>query len=222
MTHNRQKKTAEMILSVFPRAFDSVSNTVPISKPYLVLSEVSPLEGSPIWMNCSVENGSEPIQYMWQHQTLDENISNFSLSNGSIFAVTSISRNHTGWYQCEASNAVNNETSDRLLLNVTYGPDEPQIDVTPYHITKHGYSALENETVSMFCQAQSNPASQYIWLYNNSQIDSRPLVTLDKILRAHTGNYTCLAQNSLLHTQSSKTLSLTVYCECSPLTRPFI
>ncbi|MEQ2179922.1 hypothetical protein GOODEAATRI_030276, partial [Goodea atripinnis] len=92
---------------------------VPVSKPYLVMSEASPVEGSTIWMNCSVENGTEPIQYMWQHETPNENISNISQSNSSIVDVASISRNHTGWYHCEVSNAVNKETSNRLLLNVT-------------------------------------------------------------------------------------------------------
>ncbi|XP_014900496.1 carcinoembryonic antigen-related cell adhesion molecule 5-like [Poecilia latipinna] len=183
---------------------------VPVSKPYLVMSEASPIEGSSIWMNCSVENGSEPLQYKWQHETLNEDISDLS-QNSSIITVTSISRNYTGWYHCEVSNAVNNDTSNRLLINVTYGPDEPQIDVTPFHITKHGYSALENETVSMYCEAQSNPGSQYIWFYNDSKISTRPLLAIDKLLRSHTGNYTCVAQNSHLHTQSSKTLSLTVY-----------
>ncbi|MEQ2240212.1 hypothetical protein ILYODFUR_012474, partial [Ilyodon furcidens] len=184
---------------------------VPVSKPYLVMSEASPVEGSTIWMNCSVENGTEPIQYMWQHETPNENISNISQSNSSIVDVARISRNHTGWYHCEVSNAVNKETSNRLLLNVTFGPDEPQLDVTPYHITNNGYTALENETVSMYCRAQSNPGSQYIWFYNNYQIYTRPLFTINKVLRTHTGNYTCLAQNSHLHTHSSKTLSLTVY-----------
>ncbi|XP_023198305.1 V-set and immunoglobulin domain-containing protein 10-like 2 [Xiphophorus maculatus] len=96
-------------------------------------------------------------------------------------------------------------------LTVQDGPDEPQINVIPFRITKHGYSALENETVSMYCEAQSNPGSQYIWFYNDSKIYTRPLLTINKILRSHTGNYTCMAQNSHLHTQSSKTLSLTVY-----------
>lgn len=83
------------------------------------MSETIPAEGSTLWMNCSVENGSEPIQYKWRHETLDENIWNFSQNNSSIITVTSIDRKYTGWYHCEVSNAVNNETSDRLLVNVT-------------------------------------------------------------------------------------------------------
>lgn len=110
-----------------------------------------------------------------------------------------------------------------FLLHVSYvagslfssvGPDVPQIDVTPYTMTERGYSALERETVSLLCQAQSNPASQYVWFYNNSQVYTGPQLTITKILRMHTGDYACLVQNMYLNTRSKKTISLTVYCEC--------
>uniref|UniRef100_A0A3Q3BKP8 Ig-like domain-containing protein n=1 Tax=Kryptolebias marmoratus TaxID=37003 RepID=A0A3Q3BKP8_KRYMA len=71
----------------------------------------------------------------------------------------------------------------------TDGPDVPRIDVTPYSITERGYSALERETVSLMCQAQSNPASQYVWFYNNSQVYAGPQYTITKVLRMHTGDY---------------------------------
>lgn len=83
-------------------------------------------------------------------------------------------------------------------------------------MTERGYSALERETVSLLCQAQSNPASQYVWFYNNSQVYTGPQLTITKILRMHTGDYACLAQNTYLNTRSKKTISLTVYCECEP------
>lgn len=82
-------------------------------------------------------------------------------------------------------------------------------------MTERGYSALERETVSLLCQAQSNPASQYVWFYNNSQVYTGPQFTITKVLRMHTGDYACLAQNTYLNTRSKKTISLTVYCECA-------
>lgn len=100
------------------------------------------------------------------------------------------------------------------LLSSSVGPDIPNIDVTPYSMTERGYSAQERETVSLLCQAQSNPASQYVWFYNNSQVYMGPQYTITKVLRMHTGDYACLAQNTYLNTRSRKTISLTVYCEC--------
>lgn len=63
------------------------------------------------------------------------------------------------------------------------------------------------------CQASSNPPSQYIWLYNNSEIYSGPQLTITNILRIDTGYYACLAQNTYLNTRSKKNITLTVYCE---------
>ncbi|XP_026184322.1 V-set and immunoglobulin domain-containing protein 10-like 2 [Mastacembelus armatus] len=184
---------------------------VPVSKPYLLISDASPVEGSIMWMRCNLENGTGPIQYVWQHETRSGNISTFAQGNTSVINVTDVNRNHTGWYRCAASNPVNSETSNRLWLDIIFGPDIPQIDVTPYSMTERGYSALERETVSLLCQAPSNPASQYVWFYNNSQVYTGPQFTITKILRMHTGDYTCLAQNTYLNTRSKKTISLTVY-----------
>ncbi|KAM3601104.1 uncharacterized protein V6R79_007685 [Siganus canaliculatus] len=184
---------------------------VPVSKPYLLMSDASPVEGSTMWMRCNLENGTGPIHYVWKHETRNGNISVFSQGNTNVINVTDINRNHTGWYRCVASNDVNNESSNRLWLDTIYGPDIPQIDVTPYTMTERGYSALERETVSLLCQAQSNPASQYVWFYNNSQVYTGPQFTITKILRMHTGDYACLAQNTYLNTRSKKTISLTVY-----------
>ncbi|XP_077597239.1 V-set and immunoglobulin domain-containing protein 10-like 2 [Stigmatopora nigra] len=184
---------------------------VPVTKPYLLVNDVSPVEGSTIWFRCNLDNGTGPIQYMWQQENRHGNISAFAQGNSSIVNVTQVNRNHTGWYRCLASNAVNSERSDRIWLDIIFGPDTPRIDVTPYTVTERGYSALERETVSLQCQAQSNPPSQYVWFYNNSQVYSGPQFTITKVLRMHTGDYACLAQNTYLNTRSKKTISLTVY-----------
>nr|XP_029136843.1 V-set and immunoglobulin domain-containing protein 10-like 2 [Labrus bergylta] len=184
---------------------------IPITRPFLLMSDASPVEGSTMWMRCNLENGTGPIQYVWQHETRGGNITTFAHSNTSVINVTNVNRNHSGWYRCVASNAVNSESSNRLLLETIFGPDIPQIDVSPYTITERGYSAVERETVSLLCQAQSNPASQYVWFHNNSQVYAGPHYTITKIFRMHTGDYACLAQNTYLNTRSKKSISLTVY-----------
>ncbi|XP_029957248.1 V-set and immunoglobulin domain-containing protein 10-like 2 [Salarias fasciatus] len=184
---------------------------VPVSKPHLLVSDASPVEGSTMWMRCSLDNGTGPIQYVWQHETRQGNVTTFARGDGNLINITDVSRNHSGWYRCVASNTVNRETSNRLWLDTIFGPDVPEINVTPYSITERGYSALERETVSLLCQAQSNPASQYVWYYNNTQVNSGPHYTITKVLRMHTGDYACLAQNTYLNTRSKKTISLTVY-----------
>ncbi|KAF5906947.1 V-set and immunoglobulin domain-containing protein 10-like 2, partial [Clarias magur] len=91
------------------------------------------------------------------------------------------------------------------------GPDLPEIHATGYSVTEMGYSALEKGNVSLICQASSNPASQYVWFYNNSLVFTGPQLTITKINRIHSGNYTCLAQNTYLNSFSRKTVTLAVY-----------
>ncbi|XP_023818677.1 V-set and immunoglobulin domain-containing protein 10-like 2 [Oryzias latipes] len=192
---------------------------VSVSKPILTLRDV-PVEGSTIRMRCSVKNGTEPIQYMWQRQTLNGNFSTFSEGNQSFILMTYINRNHTGWYRCVVSNAVNTESSDPFWLDISFGPDNPQINISPNPMMdriyttvelENEYVTLETQAVSLLCQAQSNPPGQYIWFFNNSQIHNSSQLTIPKILRNHTGNYTCSAQNIHLNTSSSRTINLTVY-----------
>lgn len=101
-----------------------------------------------------------------------------------------------------------------IMLFHLDGPDLPQIHATGYSITEMGFSVLEKGNVSLMCQASSNPPSQYVWFYNNSQVYTGLQLTITRINRMHSGNYTCQANNSYLNTVSKKITTLTVYCEC--------
>ncbi|XP_058270972.1 V-set and immunoglobulin domain-containing protein 10-like 2 isoform X1 [Hemibagrus wyckioides] len=194
----------------YPSEIKSPVST-PVSKPYILLSDLSPVEGASVWMYCSLNDGTDPIQYTWEHESRSGLVTILAESDSSLINITVVTRNHTGWFRCLAKNEVNQQHSERLWLDVIFGPDLPQIDVTPYSVTDRGYSALEKETVSLLCQASSNPPSQYVWFYNNSQVYTGPQLTITKILRMHTGYYACLAQNTYLNTRSKKTITLTVY-----------
>ncbi|XP_057215475.1 V-set and immunoglobulin domain-containing protein 10-like 2 [Triplophysa rosa] len=185
---------------------------VPVTKPYIVMSDSSPIEGTEVTMRCGLENGTGPINYIWEQESREGQFTTVAeINDNNLLNVTEVTRNHTGWYRCVATNKVNGQRSDRIWLDIIFGPDLPQIDVTPYSVTERGYSALERETVSLLCQASSNPPSQYVWFYNNSQVNTGPQFTITRILRMHTGHYACLAQNTYLNTRSKKTITLTVY-----------
>ncbi|KAI4900508.1 hypothetical protein NFI96_020138, partial [Prochilodus magdalenae] len=184
---------------------------VPVSKPYILLSNTSAVEGSSFWMRCGLENGSEPINYMWEQESRSGLVTPLADSNNSLVNIIWVTRNHTGWYRCLARNEVNQQRSDRIWLDVLYGPDLPQVDVTAYSVTDRGYSALERGNVSLTCQASSNPPSQYAWLYNSIEIYTGAQLTITNILRLQAGYYTCLAQNTYINSRSRKTITLTVY-----------
>uniref|UniRef100_A0A3B4CEL0 Ig-like domain-containing protein n=1 Tax=Pygocentrus nattereri TaxID=42514 RepID=A0A3B4CEL0_PYGNA len=163
----------------------------------------SPAEGMSVWMRCVVEKGTGPINYIWEQESQTGLLTTLVKWNSSLVNVTWVTRNHTGWYRCLARNEVNQQRSDRVLC--LDGPDLPQIDVTTYSVMDRGYIALEKGSVSLMCQASSNPPGQYIWFYNNSEIFSGAQLTITRVLRGHVGYYTCLAQNTHLNTRSKKT-----------------
>ncbi|XP_060702702.1 V-set and immunoglobulin domain-containing protein 10-like 2 isoform X4 [Hemiscyllium ocellatum] len=185
---------------------------VPITKPSIQMSISAPVEGSAISLLCSVENGTGPLEYIWNRQAaLSTGPINVSETTESLLNLTSVNRNHTGWYTCTAKNEVNEVTSDRVWLDVIYGPDQPAINITPYALNSVGYAAIEQDTVSMTCSASSNPPSQYIWFHNNSQIYTGQQFVIERIARSQTGSYMCLAYNTVLNARTKTTIILTVY-----------
>ncbi|XP_072094295.1 V-set and immunoglobulin domain-containing protein 10-like 2 [Mobula birostris] len=185
---------------------------VPITNPSVQMSTSAPVEGSTVSIVCSVENGTGPLEYIWNRQeTLSRSPVNISETTSSQLNFTSVNRNHTGWYTCTARNEVNEATSNRVWLDVIYGPDQPAINITPYSLNSVGYSAIEQDMVSMICSASSNPPSQYIWFHNNSQIYAGQQFVIERISRSQTGTYMCLAHNTVLNTRTKTTIVLTVY-----------
>ncbi|KAL4658603.1 B-cell receptor CD22 [Arapaima gigas] len=184
---------------------------VPVSKPYILVSNTSLVEGTPMWMRCVLENGTEPVNYTWEQEDRDGFITKVAESNINQVNITFVNRNHTGRYRCQATNEVNRQYSDHIWLEVLFGPDVPLIDVTPHSVTEQGYSVFEKTTVSLTCQASSNPPSQYTWFYSNSQVHTGQQYNITSILRVNSGLYSCLAQNFILKTYLNSTVTIFVY-----------
>ncbi|KAG8434690.1 hypothetical protein GDO86_012882 [Hymenochirus boettgeri] len=162
-------------------------------------------------LTCVVTNGTSPIQYIWKRHTIQEGTFLVTEGSKSVIVLTAANRSNTGYYTCTVKNAVNEETSGRLYLDVIYGPDEPVISIKPYAISENGFTANEQEEVILNCTAPSNPPSHYVWLYNNTEVYTGQMYVISKISRGQTGTYTCMAKNTHLGKHSTFTISLTVF-----------
>lgn len=70
-------------------------------------------------MQCNVENGTEPIQYVWQREIERGSITTFAQgSNSSIITMSNVNRSHSGRYRCVGSNFLNTENSDWVFLDI--------------------------------------------------------------------------------------------------------
>ncbi|XP_040182290.1 V-set and immunoglobulin domain-containing protein 10-like 2 [Rana temporaria] len=184
---------------------------VPVVTPTFTIDKEKPIEGTEVHMACTVEVGTRPVTYIWQRHTVFEGTSKVQEGTDNMFVLSPVTRAHTGWYTCTVRNVVSEKTSGRLSLDVVYGPDEPTITIEPYAISENGFAANEMEKVILNCTASSNPPCEYIWFYNNSQLDTGQMYIFPRIIRTQTGLYTCLAKNLHLDTRTQLTIRLTVY-----------
>uniref|UniRef100_A0A8C2R3S8 V-set and immunoglobulin domain containing 10 like 2 n=1 Tax=Capra hircus TaxID=9925 RepID=A0A8C2R3S8_CAPHI len=187
---------------------------VPVSKPQVRLSDLSPVEGASLVATCIVREGTEPVTFAWQHQAPRGPAEALMGVTKRLIQLDPVNRTHLGWYTCTAHNAVNQLSrlsSDRAFLDVIYGPDNPVITVEPLGFTEEGFGASEREEVTLSCLAASNPPSLYVWLHDHTQVHAGPTYVIASAGRAHAGLYTCLAHNSRLDTHTQTSVQLTVY-----------
>ncbi|KAF5906948.1 V-set and immunoglobulin domain-containing protein 10-like 2, partial [Clarias magur] len=92
--------------------------SVPVSKPFILLSDSSPLEGGSVWIRCRLDNGTDPIYYSWEKESRNGLVTILAESNSSLINITRVTRNHTGWFRCLARNEVNQQCSDGIWLDV--------------------------------------------------------------------------------------------------------
>ncbi|XP_074892777.1 V-set and immunoglobulin domain-containing protein 10-like 2 [Buteo buteo] len=195
-------------------AADSRVPPVPVSKPFVRPTAAVAPEGEAVALTCAVREGTEPLSFSWQHREPrgGPSASPAGLGgSGAELRLTPANRSHAGWYACTVHNEVNNRTSEPIYLDIVYGPDEPAISVEPFSPEQGGFSAGEREDVVLSCLAPSNPPSRYVWLHNGSQVHTGQTYVIAAIARAQAGTYTCLAENTHLHTRTQATIILTVY-----------
>ncbi|XP_022369044.1 V-set and immunoglobulin domain-containing protein 10-like 2 [Enhydra lutris kenyoni] len=189
----------------------SMAVLVPVSKPRVRLSDLSPVEGTSVVATCAVREGTEPVTFAWQHRAPQGQEEELVEVTERWLRLDPVNRTHLGWYICSAHNAVSRLSSDGTFLDVIYGPDNPVISVEPLGFSEEGFWAKEREEVTLSCLAGSNPPSHYVWLRDHTQVHTGPVYTITSATRAHTGLYTCLARNSRLDTRTQASARLTIY-----------
>ncbi|XP_044524917.1 V-set and immunoglobulin domain-containing protein 10-like 2 [Gracilinanus agilis] len=188
-----------------------LSVLVPVSKPQVRLSSPSPVEGASLVVACVIREGTGPVSFAWQHQEPQGSQGALTERTEQSLHLEPVNRTHTGWYICSAQNEVNRLNSERVYLDVIYGPDEPIIRVEPLAVSEDSYWASEREEVTLSCLAPSNPPSRYVWLHDHIQVYSGPTYIIARAHQSHAGHYTCLAHNSYLDTHTQATIQLTIF-----------
>ncbi len=95
-----------------------ICNLVPVSNVTVNRNNQQPIFNQSFKLTCTASGDVQHIQWMKNGQTLDsDNRINFT-DNHSVLNFNPLSLSDNGLYQCLASNAVNNMTSENLELQV--------------------------------------------------------------------------------------------------------
>ncbi|XP_052474649.1 carcinoembryonic antigen-related cell adhesion molecule 5 isoform X4 [Carassius gibelio] len=163
----------------------------------------SPVEDMAFDLNCNVVGPVKSIQWMKNGTYLDaNNMITFSNDNSTL-RFNQLTLSDDGPYQCAASNAVSNMTSLPYSLLVNYGP---------YNTTASGSNvAAVGSNVTFNCSSDSRPQSQYSWYFNDLNVNNGSVYVTTPLSKNDSGQYTCMAFNSITERSGVATVTLTVY-----------
>ncbi|XP_007941319.1 carcinoembryonic antigen-related cell adhesion molecule 1-like, partial [Orycteropus afer afer] len=184
-----------------------------LPKPSITSNNSNPVEDqNSVALTCNPETQSTTYQWLRNGQSLPESGRlELSLDNRTL-TIHNVTRNDKGPYECATWNPVSANRSDPFTLNISYGPDTPIILPSAPHY-------LVGATLSLSCQAASNPPAQYFWSISGRYLQSTQVLSVPNINMSDNGNYTCLAYNNATGRNRTTVKTVTV---SESLTKPSI
>ncbi|KAI1886247.1 hypothetical protein AGOR_G00212030 [Albula goreensis] len=158
-------------------------------------------------LTCSASGTS--LSYQWRNGSSDITAGGrVQLSDGGrILTISSVLMSDRGPLYCTVHNVVSTGTSQPILLNISYGPDNVEVAVDPL-----SEFYIPGSSVTLSCSAQSSPPAQFQWALNGKMLDREGQeLKLENVQRNQSGSYICWAHNSItLRYTASKPSMITV------------
>ncbi|KAF4103333.1 hypothetical protein G5714_016216 [Onychostoma macrolepis] len=171
-----------------------------------------PVEGTAFNLSCNVVGPVDSIHWMKNGKYLDDDTDDTItfFNNNSILSFYHPDLSDDGLYQCAASNAVSNMTSQTYDLMVNYGPNNTE--ASGPHI------AVVGSSVTFSCSSVSRPQSQYSWYFSGLNVKNGSVYVTEPLSKTNSGEYTCMAFNSITGRSSIDSVTLAVYVPVSNVT----
>uniref|UniRef100_A0A8C4XBL6 Neuronal growth regulator 1 n=1 Tax=Erpetoichthys calabaricus TaxID=27687 RepID=A0A8C4XBL6_ERPCA len=163
------------------------------------ICEISPNvvvnEGSNVTLFCQAKGKPEPSIF-WRHITPSAK----KTETGEYLVITSITRDQSGEYECNAENEVSFRDIKKVKVTVNYPPTILEMKLTGMGLGRPGL---------IRCETAAVPSPLFEWykgekkLFNGRQgitiqsYSTRSVLTVSNMTEDHYGNYTCVAINKL-------------------------
>uniref|UniRef100_UPI003AAA4340 B-cell receptor CD22-like n=1 Tax=Centroberyx gerrardi TaxID=166262 RepID=UPI003AAA4340 len=164
----------------------------PVYSPKVPSVLVSPsgetVEGSSVNLTCS-SDANPAATYTWYKE--NGNPDHKPLKTGPQLDFVSIQSSDSGEYYCAAENSLGGKRSDSISVNVTYGPKNTSVLVSPSGET------VEGSSVTLTCSSDANPAATYTWYKENRTLHQGPeeSYSFTSISSEDSGTYHCQSDN---------------------------
>ncbi|XP_073513825.1 cell adhesion molecule CEACAM1-like [Phyllobates terribilis] len=157
----------------------------PVTKPKITASITQPKENDPFTLRCDTSNDTN---ISWTMRDINISSKTKLSEDNRTLMFSSVKRENSGEYRCEARNIANKDVSDPYTVTVVYGPDEIQIEGTKF--VKPG------SPFTLTCSADSFPPPEYQWKLNGSDLQEKTSkYNISNAAPEDQGLYTCVARN---------------------------
>ncbi|KAI7806700.1 putative protein similar to vertebrate titin TTN [Triplophysa rosa] len=151
--------------------------------------------GTPMWI--SWQNSSSLVT-AWERIALS--------NDGKVFTINPVTRYDQGPFTCIVANNVSRVESTQMNLNISYGPSNLTLTVSPQSI-----AYASGSVISLSCSVDSKPTASISWTYNGVPLNVvGPNLVLTSTTWNKTGQYACIAHNAATLRYATMTKSIRI------------
>ncbi|XP_076593549.1 carcinoembryonic antigen-related cell adhesion molecule 1 [Chaetodon auriga] len=182
-------------------AYTMLTVLAPVTMATIKTVGAQPILNHTFTLTCETAGEVKSVMWMYDSSPLyADDTTKLTMDNATL-TFDPVMRSDNGQYRCVASNPLSNVTSEIFMLDVFYGPETPTI--TGPNVAKTG------DSVTLCCNASSNPVSIYKWFFNDSLVANTSEYVTPPLTRNMSGMYTCMAYNNITGKKSTAYTTLT-------------